>query len=258
MSAEESMVQADVAQADEAGKVESTDTSLMAANDPFPEAVYGKRGDDGRPEKVPEKYWKDGNVEWPSVLEERNFLSSKLGAFKGAPKEGYELPEPEGLTGSWDKEDPMLQTFLDKCTKANASQEFVSEILDFYARSQAEGPEVIEQRKQQELAKIGNDAPKRIKDVNDFLFASLDLKQAQALAANMTTAEAFTALEKLVNKAKPHRLPRDGGPNPSGHTAEGLRAMRFKTDANGQSMYENSGEYRSQVDRAYKEFYGEE
>jgi hypothetical protein len=195
-------------------------------------------------------------VEWPSVLEERNFLASKLGAFKGAPKDGYKLPEVDGVQ-EWQQDDPMLQGFRDMAAKNNASQEFVDQVLGFWAKSVLPDPGEIQAARDAEMQKLGTDADKRLKDLNDFLFASLDKPLAQALAGAAATAEVVQAIEALVNKVKPHRLPRDGGPNPSGHTPESLRAMKFKKGDDGNMLYETSAEHRRKVDQAYKDFYGE-
>lgn len=257
MSAEEAQVQEEIQQQEGQAEGQTEEQgSLLASNDPFPEAVYGKRGDDGRPEKVPEKYWKDGKVEWPSVLEERNFLASKLGAFKGAPKDGYKLPEVEGVQ-EWHQDDPMLSGFLDLAAKNNASQEFVDQVLGFWAKSVMPDPAEMQQAREAEMQKLGRDADKRLQDLNDFLFASLDKPLAQALAGAAVNAEVVQAIEALVNKVKPHRLPRDGGPNPSGYTPETLQKMRFQEDGKGNILYEVSAEHRKKVDQAYKDFYGE-
>ena len=40
-------------------------------------------------------------------------LESKLGAFTGAPKDGYEVELPEGVDVELDSEDPMLVNFND-------------------------------------------------------------------------------------------------------------------------------------------------
>lgn len=250
------------AQAQQEGTTEGTQeaaqqpSGIMPAQDPYPEEIYGSRTEDGRPEKIPAKYWKDGKVTWEGVLEERNFLSGKLGSFTGAPKDGYELPEPDGLQGAWDPDGlkPVLELFQ----KHNASQEFVNEVLGAYANMVAGDPEQLKAQRQEEMAKIGNDAEARIRDLNDFLYAQLPKNEAARLAGMVVSADDFKAIEALANKIKPSRLPKDGGPNPRGHTPESLREMREVKDSNGEPRMATDPEYAKRVRQAYREFYGED
>lgn len=64
-------------------------------------------------------------------------LEKKLGAFTGAPEEySLELDDPELKGITFDKQNPVLQEFLNSAKEQGVSQEFVNHMLKSYAKMQ--------------------------------------------------------------------------------------------------------------------------
>ena len=92
-----------------------------------------------RPEKVPEKFWNNDTktTNNDAVLESYNQLSSKFGAFTGAP-EAYEFALSEQLTEAGitlDGESPLIANFTEMAKEANMSSEMANKLVNMFVES---------------------------------------------------------------------------------------------------------------------------
>lgn len=181
------------------------------------------------------KYQSVGELE-SAYTELQSTFSKKMGAFSGAP-EAYEFPE-----GSIDPSNQPLADMLGEWGKENQmSNDGINGLIGKYSEFQATQKEAAIN---DEFAKLGDDAAVRIDNAKNFLEANLGNEATSALAANMNTAAAIEAIEKLITMSKtPGVAPAQGSPNLS---KDAIREMRFAVDDNGRRKIEDPA-YREKV-----------
>ena len=163
-------------------------------------------------------------------------FSRKLGAFKGAPEDGYTLPDDIPV-------DETTAEFLQEWGKENQlSQEGLETLVKNYYERQAQAQAEASKR---ELEALGKNAKERIQNVKDFLAANLGEEYIAAIAPAVGSAKAVEALERLISMTKapkPAETKADTLPDP-----DRLKAMRFAVNEKGERLMSVDPEYRRKV-----------
>lgn len=175
-------------------------------------------------------------------------LEKKLGAFTGAPEEGYKLDDDyAGL-----KEDPMYQEFSEFAKESGMSQEYHDKLVStFLAGQQVKG----EEYRNQQIQKLGDNAQQRITNVDSFLRGNLTPEQYEKYSEAVSTAESVELIESLIKATRPAKVPAEGGDNPKGITEDKLKEMYLATDQYGNRKMEDP-KYAAEYNKAAEYFYG--
>lgn len=153
-----------------------------------------------------------------------NELSKKFGAFKGAPKDGYSMPE--GI----DQEDELMQELVGFANESNMSQDYFNKAWELLS---AQSEAVEEVSAEAEIAKLGDNGVDRIKTVEQFMKNSLDSDTYERLRYAVNSAESVELVEALINATAPAKLPIDGHIQPGGMTWADIEAEMFRKDEHG-------------------------
>jgi len=208
-----------------------------------------------RPENVPEKFWNDDTkaVNNDAVLESYNQLSSKFGAFTGAP-EAYEYTLSEQLTENGVElaaDDPLISSFNEIAKEANMSGEMANKLVNMfveseYAKSGASG-EAEEARIAEEMGKLGDNANQRVNNIDNWAKANLTPEQAEGLQDAATTAAGVQAIEALIAKSKNAPM-QTGDVNPVSQISMAeLQELQFAKDEHGNRKMQTDPEYAKMV-----------
>ena len=174
-------------------------------------------------------------------------LESKLGAFTGAPEDGYKVELPEGIDAEIDAEDPMLVNFNDWATEAGLSQEAHSKLMEIYVNGLMEAQPAIED----EIKRMGKDAPQRINDFTSWAKANFDESEYQTLEGLATTAEGFGILEKMRGMLRETDVSApDNVRSVDSTTKEALDELVKDP------RYYESPAFRKDVEKKFEDFYG--
>ena len=151
-------------------------------------------------------------------------LEKKFGAFKGAPKDGYSMPE--GI----EKEDELMQELMGFATETNMSQDYFNKAWDLLAAQSGAAEEVSAEA---EIAKLGDNATDRIKTVEQFMKNNLDPDVYEQVRYAVNSADSIMLVEALIKSTAPQKLPIDGYVVPGGVTWEDIKKEMFRKDDNG-------------------------
>jgi hypothetical protein len=151
-------------------------------------------------------------------------LEKKFGAFKGAPKDGYSMPE--GI----EKEDELMQELMGFATETNMSQDYFNKAWDLLAAQSGAAEEVSAEA---EIAKLGDNATDRIKTVEQFMKNNLDADVYEQVRYAVNSADSIMLVEALIKSTAPQKLPIDGHVVPGGVTWEDIKKEMFRKDDNG-------------------------
>lgn len=208
-----------------------------------------------RPENVPEKFWNADTktVNNDAVLESYNQLSTKFGAFTGAP-EAYEFALSEQLTEKGielDSESPLIANFTELAKEANMSSEMANKLVNMFVESQhadgLAGESAEEARVTEQMALLGDNATQRVNNINNWAQANLTPEQVEGLADATTTAAGVQAVEALI--AKSRNAPMQTGditPASPVDMAE-IEKLQFALDDNGNRKMAVDPVYRKMV-----------
>jgi len=167
-------------------------------------------------------------------------LEKKFGGFKGAPKDGYSMPE------NISKDDALVQEVIKFGTSHNMSQEGFNEMLDL-AMAQAEVTETVS--RENEMAKLGDDASKRVSRVDGFLRNNLEAEEYEKIAPLLTTASHVELTEALISMTSQQTLPVDEMVTPEGVTFDSMMKEQMKKDENGNYLMNVDESHRKKVQR---------
>jgi hypothetical protein len=129
------------------------------------------------------------------------------------------LPEPMHELSQYEA-DPVVGWFRDFAHQTGLGQGQFQQAVEGYLGiiAQAQGQAVASER-----SKLGDTGQKRMEQLSTFLDANLEKRQATALRASMTSAEAFAAVESLVKKfADPSMIRGFSDAGDLGRTGPGL------------------------------------
>jgi len=175
-------------------------------------------------------------------------LESKLGAFTGAPETGYVVELPEGVPeDALNQEDPLLVNFNAWAAEAGLSQEKHTELMGIYLNGMLEQQPSIED----EMKKIGKDAPQRINDFTQWAKANFDDNEMVALQNLATTAEGFNILEKMRSMQRQTDVSAPDNVKPVDSISK-----EAVYELVGDPRYESSPAFRKEVDEKFKKLFG--
>ena len=177
-------------------------------------------------------------------------LESKFGGFTGAPDEDYETSLPEGITGEFLEDNPLLDSFKEIAKEANMSQDVFTKLLHSYV-----GNDVAMQgnTSEQEMAALGDDAGKRLNGIADWGKANLPEDEYDGLLSITTTAQGVQAVEALIAKTRTPQIPaRDIDTGASQISKSDLQARVADP------RYQSDPAFRKETADMYERVYGKE
>jgi hypothetical protein len=174
-------------------------------------------------------------------------LEKKFGGFAGAPKDGY--AGPEGI----DNDDALLQELTEFASKTNMSQEAFGEAWELLS-AQSSAVETV--NREQEIAKLGDNAGERIKQVEGFLKNNLDSDDYEKVMDLVTDAKSIELVEALVRATSPVKLPIDGGESPTGMTWADIETEMFKKSESGQLLRSVDMNHEKKIQKMMQDFGG--
>jgi len=176
-------------------------------------------------------------------------LESKLGAFTGAPEDGYKVELPEGMDAEIDAEDPMLVSFNEWAAEAGLSQEKHTELMGIYANGLMESQPAIED----EIKRMGKDGPQRINDFTSWAKNNFDEAEFETLQGLAITAEGFGILEKMRGMLRETDVSAPDNVRPVDNTSQ---EALYELVAD--PRYESSPAFRKDVEKKFADFYGKQ
>jgi len=174
-------------------------------------------------------------------------LESKLGAFTGAPEDGYKVELPEGIEGEIADDDPMLVSFNEWAAEAGLSQEKHTELMALYVNGLMETQPDI----QEEIKRMGKDAPQRINDFTAWAKANFDESEFVTLQGLATTAEGFNILEKMRGMLRETDVSAPDNVKSVDNTSKEALYELIKDP-----RYSESPAFRKDVEQKFKDYFG--
>lgn len=208
----------------------------------------------GPPEWLPDKFWKDGEVNAEALAKSYTHLEQKLGKPVEVP-ESYERPEVEGI----DFESKVLTDFNTDAKELGLTQDQYAKVVAKYGPliTDPEAAEAAEsQRLEMEYKALGPDADKRIDGLLNYAKNNLGKEDAAVIEEMLTKADYVRVLERMAQGNRDARLPRRVEGIAQGLDANKLKEMMAAKTANGQRRMSVDPQYRKEVERAYAEVYG--
>jgi len=176
-------------------------------------------------------------------------LESKLGAFTGAPEDGYKVELNEELGYTIPDDDPLLDQFGTWAKEAGLSQDAHSELLNMYVENtvgQMQQTDVNE-----EITKIGDNAQNRIKELTHWGQANLDESEYGVLQQMATTADGFHLLEKLRSMSRESQVSAPDTVKPVDSLDE---SKLYELIAD--ERYQTNPGFRAEVESKFRDFFG--
>jgi hypothetical protein len=208
-----------------------------------------------RPENVPEKFWNQDTktTNNDAVLESYNQLSSKFGAFTGAP-EAYEFTLGEELVSkgaNLDDESPLLTQFREMAKESNMSQEMANQYVNMFVEDQFAGAALAEEgeaaRVTGEMEKLGDNAQQRVSNIENWAQANLNEEQRNGLIEMATTAGAVQAIEGLIAKSRNAPMQTQDINGAGQVDMAEIQKLQFAKDDNGNRKMHTDPTYRKMV-----------
>lgn len=165
-----------------------------------------------RPEHIPEKFWKDGTVEYNEMAKSYTQLESYANGKEEAIKEklieelatehsenvpeAYEMPKlPEGITEEMVTENPMT-AWWDGVAKENGftQEEYDAGINTYVEMMQGQQPDL-----DAEMEALGENANSRVDAVNAWASKNFPPEEFEAIQYSLgTTASGIQAIERIM------------------------------------------------------------
>lgn len=216
------------------------------------------------PEWLQSKYVAEGKTQEESIAEQAKAyteLSSKFGAFTGAPEEYAEVvlsDELKELGVEINADDPMLQAAKEFAKESNMSQEGLSGLVNLYAMQQLAEQKADDEYKADQMKQLGNNAEARVTNIQQWASKNLDTETLAGLEGFATNAGAVKALEQIIKLTGAKSVDVDDStPSPGVDEAE-IKAMQFELDSNGQRRINTDKAFKAKYQKALNDFYGQE
>ena len=133
------------------------------------------------------------------------------------------------------------------------SQEAFGEAWELLSAQSGAAEEVS---RDNEIAKLGNNAGERIKNVEGFLKNSLDAEDYENVMGLVTDARSIELVEALVKATSPVKLPIDGGESPTGMTWSDIETEMFKKSGDGQLLRSIDVNHERKIQKMMQDFGG--
>jgi len=176
-------------------------------------------------------------------------LESKLGAFTGAPSDGYKVEMPEGIDAEIATDDPMLVNFNEWAAEAGLSQEKHTELMGIYMNGMLEAQPALDD----EIKRIGKDAPQRINDFTSWAKANFDEGEFKVMEGLATTADGFGILEKMRGMLRETDVAAPSSANSVDNTTKEALDEMVKDP-----RYVESPAFRNEVTKKFEDYYGKQ
>lgn len=233
---------------EQAADKQTSDTLLDSAAPTLGEGEYFLTENIKGSGEAPEWYKAD---KYKSVAEQAKAyteLEKKFGSFTGAPKDGY--TGPEGV----DSDDALFQELTAFASKTNMSQDAFNDAWELLT-AQSYAAEAID--REQEMAKLGENAGQRIKQVEGFLKNNLDAQDYDQVIDLVTDARSIELIEAMIKATAPVKLPIDGGESPTGLTWADIETEMFKKSSDGQLLRSIDINHERKIQKMMKDFGGD-
>jgi len=212
-----------------------------------------------RPSHVPEKFWDNESkaVRHDDVLKSYNELSSRFGAFTGAP-ESYEFSLSEDLIArgvSLDADNPLIAQFTEMAKASNMSADMANKLVNMFVEGQYAGSIGAEEaetaRISEEMAKLGDNAQQRISNITNWARANLSPEHLAGLEESATTAAGVQAIEALIAKTRNAPMQQSAVGNAGAMSMTELQALQFAKDEHGNRKMQTDPAYRKMVQEKF-------
>ena len=181
-------------------------------------------------------------------------LESKLGAFTGAPSDGYKVEMPEGIPeDALSSDDPMLANFNDWATEAGLSQEKHTELMGIYMNGMLQAEKDYQPSIDDEMKRIGKDAPERINDFTAWAKANFDEGEFEIMQDLTTAADGFGILEKMRNMSRETDVAAPSNAQTLDNTTKEALDEMVKDP-----RYFESPAFRNEVTKKFEDYYGKQ
>jgi hypothetical protein len=217
---------------------------------------------DGTPGKGEAPVWFKAD-KYKSVEEQAKAypeLEKRLGAFKGAPKDGKYAPPtklPEGIQGEFDASHPLFQKFGTWALDQQFSQESYEQVLGMFAEYEAgRTPD-----RSEILREIGDGAETRLASVAQWAKANLPAEEYKllrtALEPSEQTANVVRLVESLIAKTKAPGAKKPGDEVVTGiDTQDSIAEEQGKINPQtGKRFYDENPEYRAKIEKKWLAFF---
>ncbi len=248
-----------------------TDTAEAPAQEPTQEPIQEQSNADivaGAVEEatdysfVLDKYRAEDRTDSEAAIEQAKAykeLQGKFGSFTGAPEE-YDIALSEELSEKINledfSEDPILQDAKEMAKEWGMSNDGFNQMAELYFRGQLADVEAADQVREQEFKALGNNAQRRLDNIQDWAKVNLDSENATALLDGLTTASSVQAVEALI--AKTRNAPQvQNEPSAPAVSHDKVREMMVAKDEFGQPKM-NDPAYNAKVKKLYGQLFGEE
>lgn len=216
------------------------------------------------PDWLQSKYIAEGKTQEESISEQAKAyteLSSKFGAFTGAPDEYTEVAlsdELKELGIEIKADDPMLQAAKEFAKESNMSQEGLSGLVNLYAMQQVADQKANDEYKADQMKQLGNNAEARVTNIQQWASKNLDTETLAGLEGFATNAGAVKALEQIIKLTGAKSVDVDDSTSNSGIDESEIKAMQFELDDNGQRRINTDPAFKAKYKKALNDFYGQE
>ena len=227
------------------------------------EKVFGKAGEDGRPENLAVKYWDPDKraVKADVVFSQLRWAEGKVGKkidILGAPAEGseYVVAAPEGSGLDFDTSDPAVAGLLEVARKHDLNQGFIDELIGAVsAKMTAARDEMVAA----EVKLLGENGGKRMKDFSDFLGAHLSPAEVGTITEQITSAEIFDAFESLLRKVgAPNFVAGEVTAGADAASKENWEKLHFAKNERGERLMAIDKDYAKRVNALRDKVFGTE
>lgn len=173
-------------------------------------------------------------------------LEKKFGSFTGMPKDGYQLPE--GL----DADDELAKQVIEWGQKNNLNQAGFNDLMTL---ALAQGQAAEQANQEQELKKLGDNAPQRIKQVEVFLKEKMG-ESYDEVRDLVTNADDVLLVEKIMSAINPPKPVIEGGEHPQGLTWADAEKMLAAKDEHGNLLMSVDREHQRKYNALLRELNG--
>lgn len=169
-----------------------------------------------RPEHIPEKFWRDGNIDVDEMAKSYAQLETYVGGKEDALREklieelanehaetvpeNYDLPKlPEGITEEMVQENPMYNWWQETAkTNGMNQEEYEAGINAYVEMMQSQQPNL-----EKEMEALGENANSRIDAVNAWASKNFPPEEYEAIQYSLgTSASGIQALERIMEMNK--------------------------------------------------------
>lgn len=246
---------------EEMGDDGSSDGEQQGSEQQSDENNEQQQNDNSKPDWLLDKYHAGGkSIEEATAEQAKAYteLSSKFGAFTGAPEE-YEIvlsDELKDMGISIDKGDPMVEAAFKFAKDSNMNQEKFNEMLDFYTMQSVAEQKADIEYKEQQMKALGENAGDRVTGIKQWADKNLDAESVTALEGMVNSVESVKAIEQLISMTRAKSINIDESSAASSNNAEELRSMQFAKDEHGNRKINIDPEFRKRYEKMKIDVHG--